>query len=165
MEGLTPHPLDLPRLRSEPAAEVLLEALEGLVVPPPSWDRPAADITAEIALASSRAASDSALAHWLTRLVGSDLWWIEDDEAKEQIWSSASKRMAERCGRTGDPLTPFVFYLIILFNYFISILCCYYLYLLFNTHNQFIVSINNNNLVGSGSGDDAHLQHTERHCR
>jgi D-xylulose reductase len=111
MEGQAPHPLDLPRLRSEPAAEVLLAALEGLVVPPPSWDRPA-DVTAEIALASSRGASDSALAHWLTRLVGSDLWWIEDDEAKEQIWSSASKRMAERCGRTGTQLPLFLFILI-----------------------------------------------------
>jgi hypothetical protein len=102
------HPLDLPRLRSQPTADVLLAALDGLVVPPPSWDRPAAAevMAAEIALASSRAASgsDSALAHWLTRLVGSDLWWIEDEEAKERIWSSASKRMAERCGRTGKIL-------------------------------------------------------------
>lgn len=127
MEGQAPHPLDLPRLRSEPAAEVLLAALEGLVVPPPSWDRPA-DVTAEIALASSRGASDAALAHWLTRLVGSDLWWIEDDEAKEQIWSSASKRMAERCGRTGSDYTQFLFIYIycILILRFVS----YYLYII-----------------------------------
>ncbi|KAF2112189.1 VPS28 protein-domain-containing protein [Lophiotrema nucula] len=37
---------------------------------------------------------------YLTRIVGSGLQWIDDDEAREQIWSQASIRLSERSGRT-----------------------------------------------------------------
>ena len=38
---------------------------------------------------------------YLTKIIGSWLTWIEDDEVKEQIWETAAQRLSERSGRTG----------------------------------------------------------------
>jgi Lysine methyltransferase len=40
---------------------------------------------------------------FLTSIVSSSLSWIEDEEAKEQIWTAASARLSERSGRTAIP--------------------------------------------------------------
>ncbi|OHE97427.1 hypothetical protein CORC01_07209 [Colletotrichum orchidophilum] len=37
---------------------------------------------------------------YLSSIIKSGLSWIEDDDEKEKIWSEASRRMTERCGRT-----------------------------------------------------------------
>jgi len=38
---------------------------------------------------------------YLTGIVSSSLSWIEDEDARERIYESASARLAERAGRTG----------------------------------------------------------------
>jgi predicted nicotinamide N-methyase len=38
---------------------------------------------------------------YLTKIVGSGLCWIQDEEQKEQVWELAARRLAERSGRTG----------------------------------------------------------------
>jgi predicted nicotinamide N-methyase len=40
---------------------------------------------------------------YLTSIISSDLRWIEDEEAQEEIWSQASLRLSERSGRSGMP--------------------------------------------------------------
>ncbi|KAG7138396.1 Protein-lysine N-methyltransferase EFM2 like protein [Verticillium longisporum] len=37
---------------------------------------------------------------YLSSIVKSGLTWIDDEEEKEFIWSEASRRLSERCGRT-----------------------------------------------------------------
>ncbi|KAK9379718.1 putative methyltransferase-domain-containing protein [Kockiozyma suomiensis] len=48
---------------------------------------------------------------WLTRLVGSGLTWLADDEEREQVFELASKRIAEQCGRSAIPDIKREFYI------------------------------------------------------
>lgn len=43
------------------------------------------------------------VAKYLTNIIANDLRWIEDDAEREEIWESASKRLAERSGRSAMP--------------------------------------------------------------
>jgi len=44
--------------------------------------------------------SPEGVTRYLTSIVSSSLRWIQDDEAKEEIWNQASIRLSERSGRT-----------------------------------------------------------------
>ena len=89
--------LDLPQLYSKPSAQSLLSALTLLAVAPSSWAvkaggaRPASSI------------SQDGVPSYLTRIVSNPLAWIPSDSEKEEVWEAASKRLAERSGRTAMP--------------------------------------------------------------
>jgi hypothetical protein len=42
---------------------------------------------------------------FLSTVIKSSLAWLGSDDEREVIWEEASKRMSERCGRTGMPAT------------------------------------------------------------
>ena len=48
---------------------------------------------------SSRVVDENGLTHYLTSFISSSLSWIEDEDAREQIWVAASARISERSGR------------------------------------------------------------------
>jgi predicted nicotinamide N-methyase len=101
--------LDLPQLYTKPSADILLQTLSLLTSAPRSWDRTKT-------LAGSENIHEKAQGHepeslsphinpegvtrYLTSIVSSGLQWIDDDDAKEEIWNQASARLSERSGRT-----------------------------------------------------------------
>ncbi|CAD6590726.1 MAG: hypothetical protein ASARMPRED_004983 [Alectoria sarmentosa] len=91
------HVLDLPQLYSKPSAQSLLSALALLAVAPSSWDVKACEAgkTASI--------DEDGVPSYLTRIISSPLAWIPEGADKEDIWEAASKRLAERSGRTAMP--------------------------------------------------------------
>jgi predicted nicotinamide N-methyase len=98
--------LDLPQLYTKPPAESVLQALALLTLTPPSWE--SADIGDDDAAVQepSRRKTEAlqvnpeGVTRYLTSIVSSSLSWIEDEEAKEEIWNGASARLSERSGRT-----------------------------------------------------------------
>lgn len=50
--------------------------------------------------AQSRRINPEGVTRYLTSIVSNGLRWIDDDEAKEEIWNQASSRLSERSGRT-----------------------------------------------------------------
>ncbi|KAJ4366405.1 Protein-lysine N-methyltransferase rrg1 [Neocucurbitaria cava] len=89
--------LDLPQLYTRPSAEALLNTLALLRSAPPSWDRDNIDGGGEQTRAQ---VSPEGVTRYLTSIVSSSLKWIEDEEAKEEIWNQASSRLSERSGRS-----------------------------------------------------------------
>lgn len=73
-----------------PSAQVLLAALQDLA---PAQAKNFESVTTEV----------PGLVLWLAGVVGSSLEWILDEDAREDIWTCASQRMSERCGRTASP--------------------------------------------------------------
>jgi hypothetical protein len=84
----------LPSLRQEPDYMTIFNALQSLQT------------------TSSDAASREEASRWLTSIIKSSLLWldvsiakndvlIEPEEQRETIWDLASRRLAERCGRSG----------------------------------------------------------------
>ncbi|GME23341.1 hypothetical protein K432DRAFT_413249 [Neofusicoccum parvum] len=107
------HVLDLPQLYTRPSAQELLNTLTLLTSEPPSWEgSDTEDEDTPMAVKSARRQSISAtraqpvqinpegLTTYLTRIIASNLRWIEDDSVKEEIWEAASIRLSERSGRT-----------------------------------------------------------------
>ena len=90
---------DLPQLYSRPPAYVLLQALESLAVKPISWDSAIENDEEE-----EDEISEDGIPRYLTGIIKSPLAWIENEVEKEQIWESASMRLSERSGRTGESL-------------------------------------------------------------
>lgn len=86
------HALDLPNIRRQPSADILLETL-----------RLFEQSSSVKNFGSFATSSDPGLFRWLTSVVGSSLEWIDDDDVKDLIWHEASLRMSERCGRTAAP--------------------------------------------------------------
>lgn len=41
------------------------------------------------------------IAAYLSKVIASELAWIDEEENREAIWAEASKRFSERCGRSG----------------------------------------------------------------
>lgn len=117
--------LDLPQLHAQPSASVLLSALSIFTrtsEPTNFSSKPDSDSASKnpdgssassnsandaydsfLATATVSAAPGTGFFTWLTKLVGSPLSWIDDDEQREEIWETASTLMAERCGRTAAP--------------------------------------------------------------
>lgn len=89
--------LDLPQLYTKPSANALLETLALLVAHPPSWD---VRDNAESSIEERSQVDPEGAARYLTSIVSSSLTWIEDEDAKEEIWTQASLRLSERSGRT-----------------------------------------------------------------
>ncbi|KAL2199127.1 putative methyltransferase-domain-containing protein [Corynascus similis CBS 632.67] len=90
---------DLPRLWQKPAYEVLLNCLKKLRVEPRVWSLQ--DSRAEILKEQAATAHDRReIIAFLSSIIKSGLPWLDSDDERELIWEEASKRMAERCGRT-----------------------------------------------------------------
>ena len=97
--------MDLPNLRKKPAYGALMDALQGLEQEPNSWTKsPAAEQMAT--------ADHAVVQRYLMSVITSDLGWLQDSidvdgkimqasEQRETLFDLASKRIAERCGRSG----------------------------------------------------------------
>ncbi|KAH7079920.1 putative methyltransferase-domain-containing protein [Paraphoma chrysanthemicola] len=90
--------LDLPQLYTKPSADTLLKTLALLTSAPPSWDRNNPQASGEDVPTPSQIDPEG-VTRYLTSIVSNSLKWI-DDEVKEEIWTQASARLAERSGRT-----------------------------------------------------------------
>ncbi|KIW70380.1 hypothetical protein PV04_02654 [Phialophora macrospora] len=88
---------DLPQLYQKPSAAALLHALELLLFSPTSFSGPVREVSGRPRVAEQGVPS------YLTSIVSSNLAWIEDEDAKESIWSAASARLSERSGRNAMP--------------------------------------------------------------
>lgn len=98
---------DLPQIYTKPSAQALLDTLSSLAIDLPSWDgsdsRGKDDKTCGSGGHARRRVSPEGLTGYLTRIVASDLRWIEDDAEREEVWEQASLRLSERSGRTAMP--------------------------------------------------------------
>jgi predicted nicotinamide N-methyase len=101
--------LDLPQLYTKPSAETLLQTLALLTSAPRSWERSIAESGTDPSNNSARDrqgesqpqhVNPAGVTRYLTSIVSNSLRWIDDDEAKEEIWNQASSRLSERSGRT-----------------------------------------------------------------
>ena len=84
--------LDLPQLYARPTASELLQTLQLLAIKPPSWNHDSCQQKNQV--------SEEGIPKYLTGIVASKLTWVDEDR-KEEIWETASKRLSERSGRTG----------------------------------------------------------------
>ncbi|KAK0657552.1 putative methyltransferase-domain-containing protein [Cercophora newfieldiana] len=102
MRGGSPDhmPDELPHLWQKPSSQVLLGSLQTLRVEPPVWGikPPREEILRE--QEKQQANTPREIITFLSSIIKSSLAWIEDDDEKESIWEEASRRLAERCGRT-----------------------------------------------------------------
>ena len=92
--------LDFPQMWERPSYTQLADILQTLELSPPIWNhkrRRSEIIEVQESLASQRKAE---VTRYLSSIIKSPLSWIEDDDEKEILWTQASKRMSERCGRT-----------------------------------------------------------------
>ena len=91
---------DLPHLWQKPTYEVLLTRLKKLRVEPPVWNLDAS--RAQIIKEQAVTAHDRReIVSFLSTIIKSGLPWLDSDDERDVIWEEASKRMSERCGRTG----------------------------------------------------------------
>lgn len=93
-------PEDFPQMWERPSLDTLTSILHGLEISPPIWNhrRRRSDVLAEQETLIGHRKSE--VTRYLSSVIKSPLTWIEDDDEKELIWTLASKRMSERCGRT-----------------------------------------------------------------
>lgn len=83
--------LDLPQLYTRPSAAELLSTLEILALKPTSWEQST----------TQSQVSEDGIPKYLTAIIASQLGWIHEED-RERIWESASRRLCERSGRTGE---------------------------------------------------------------
>jgi hypothetical protein len=100
--------MDLPNIRKKPSYDAILSALQALQVQPNSWIR--------LSDAEKSPASDQAVVQrFLMSIIASDLEWLQESpgfdgdvlaaqEQRETLFDLASRRIAERCGRSGKSL-------------------------------------------------------------
>jgi len=93
-------PDDLPSMWQKPAFEEIMASLKSLRVDLPAWrvgeiGRGDAEQTPGLSRQTQN------ITAYLSSVIKSSLDWIQGDELKEAVWSEASKRFSERCGRTG----------------------------------------------------------------
>lgn len=94
------EPLDFPQMWQRPNYAELAAVLRSLELSPPIWNhrrRRSEIIEEQESLASQR---KNEVTRYLSSIIKSPLAWIEDDEEREDLWTQASRRMSERCGRT-----------------------------------------------------------------
>ena len=92
---------DLPQMWQRPAFEELLQVLAQLELQLPTWNSAisaSSSLPTHTGLLSDQRKSE--VTRYLSSIVSSPLLWLRDDDQREQIWTQASKRMSERCGRT-----------------------------------------------------------------
>lgn len=94
------EPLDFPQMWERPSYASLVETLQSLELSPPIWNhkRSRSEILQEQESLASQCKAE--VTRYLSSIIKSPLAWIGDDDEKEAIWTQASKRMTERCGRT-----------------------------------------------------------------
>ncbi|OCT50099.1 Rapid response to glucose protein 1 [Cladophialophora carrionii] len=88
---------DLPQLYQHPSAPALLEALDLFLSGQTSF------ASTGTGASGRRRVAEQGAPGYLTSIVSSSLRWIEDEEAKELIWTAASARLSERSGRNAMP--------------------------------------------------------------
>jgi hypothetical protein len=100
--------MDLPNVRKKPSYNAILSALQALQVQPNSWSK--------VSNAEKSAANDQAvIQRFLMSIIASDLEWLQESpgfdgdvlaaqEQREMLFDLASRRIAERCGRSGKSL-------------------------------------------------------------
>ena len=93
---------DLPQLWQEPACDDLLACLKKLRLELPVWSLKTSRAEALGQQQAQQAATPREIITFLSHTIKSSLAWIEDGDAREKIWEEASKRLSERCGRTGE---------------------------------------------------------------
>ena len=102
--------MDLPNLRKKPTYGSLLSALQALEVQPNLWNK---SDTVEL----SSSGDHATIQRFLMSIIASDLEWFQDPislgpdaltalEQKEILFDIASRRVAERCGRSGKISVP-----------------------------------------------------------
>ena len=97
---LPPPEEELPHLWQKPTYEVLLARLKKLRVEPPVWNLHVS--RTQILKEQAITAHDRReIISFLSTIIKSGLPWLDNDDEREVIWEEASKRMSERCGRTG----------------------------------------------------------------
>ena len=91
---------DLPQVWTKPPSGSLIDSLQKLHVDPPVWNptTPRREILEEY---HNSAQSRRAVATYLSSIIKSSLEWIQDEDERELIWTEASRRLSERCGRAG----------------------------------------------------------------
>ncbi|KAL2428771.1 hypothetical protein ABEF95_006964 [Exophiala dermatitidis] len=89
------HVYELPQLYQKPSARTLLHALNLLCCETPTFSKSIHARRVQVA--------EQGIPRYLTSIVSSSLHWIDDEEAKDSIWSAASARLSERSGRNAMP--------------------------------------------------------------
>lgn len=84
-----------------PSFDVLMEILQSLELSPPIWNhrRRGSEVVRE-QQETLNAQRKGEVTRYLSSIISSPLAWIDDEDQQEQLWTCASKRMSERCGRT-----------------------------------------------------------------
>jgi len=91
---------ELTHMWQKPCFADLFACLQGLRMEPPVWSLKTP--RTEILEKQQHHVIDSReIISFLSLVIKSSLTWIDDDYEREQIWDEASKRLTERCGRTG----------------------------------------------------------------
>ncbi len=98
-----PQEDELPHLWQKPAYDVLVACLQDLRVQPRVWNAHVsrAEILKQQQAAATAAHDRREILSFLSTIIKSSLAWLDTDDEREVIWEEASKRMSERCGRTG----------------------------------------------------------------
>lgn len=86
---------DLPQTWERPSYDELSQALSSLELSAPIWGHKSR--VEQESLASQRKAEAT---RYLSSIIKSPLAWIASEDEREALWTLASKRMSERCGRT-----------------------------------------------------------------
>lgn len=97
---MSTDPEDLPQTWERPSHAALMAALATLELRPPVWNHRAAKADIVATQESLREQHKAAAARYLGTIIRSPLSWLADDDERDEVWSAASRRMAERCGRT-----------------------------------------------------------------
>jgi hypothetical protein len=92
---------ELPHLWQKPAYQQLLDTLTELEIKPLVWGVNVSTPDQVMSHETQKTQDRREINQFLSSLVSSSLSWLEDDDQREEIWNTASRRVAERCGRTG----------------------------------------------------------------
>jgi hypothetical protein len=94
----------LPELWQKPVFQELVESLKALELKPLVWGVNVSTPEQLMQHENLKEQDRREISRFLSSLISSNLTWIEDEDEREVIWNTASKRLAERCGRTGKLL-------------------------------------------------------------
>lgn len=101
---VSPAPEELPHLWQKPAYATLLDVLRRLRQEPRIWGLKESReeiLKAQAASMAEVAFNRQEIISFLSSIIKSGLPWLDSDEQREDIWEEASRRLSERCGRTG----------------------------------------------------------------
>ncbi|KAF3357431.1 hypothetical protein VDGD_00997 [Verticillium dahliae] len=93
------EPKDFPQMWQKPSSQDLRSCLQSLEMSPTIWSHTSRQSQIEEDQEAT-AYVRREMSMYLSSIVKSGLTWIDDEEEKEFIWSEASRRLSERCGRT-----------------------------------------------------------------